>query len=109
MSHEVIGLLALAGTLLGTVVASTWRFSALAAKLLSAVQNLERKDGEMEARLKNLDMLPQLVLRVEHLERNHSLIPKIESRVIVVEQAVKFSKELRALRPGSRPDFDGEE
>lgn len=107
MSHELIGLLALAGTLLGTVIASTWRFSALASKLLTAVQNLERKDGEMEARLKALDALPSMVLRVEYLEKNHSMIPKLESRMVAMEQAAKFSKEWRRLNAngrGSRPD-----
>lgn len=109
MSHEVIGLLALAGTLLGTVIASTWRFSALASKLLTAVQNLEKKDGEFDARLKTLDTLPQLALEVEHLKRNHSLIPKLEGRVIVVEQAVQFSKELRAEKRRSRPNLNGDD
>lgn len=106
MSHELVGLLGLAGALLATVLASTWRFSSLASKLLAAVQQLERKDVELEARLKALDAVPQISLRVDLIEKNTYLIPDLSQRVKVLETKAEFSKEMRALR---RSNHDGEE
>jgi hypothetical protein len=109
MSNEMMGLLGLAVTLLGVVVTSTWKFSALASKLLTAVNHQREDAAEMKARLKALELIPQLELRMGQLERNHSLIPKIDARLVAVEQAVKFSKELRTMRRGSRPDVGEDE
>jgi hypothetical protein len=102
MNHEIIALLALAATLLGTVVASTWRFSALASKLLVAYEQQREKNQAVDERLKTLET------RIGQLERNHSLIPRLENRVVAVEQAAKFSKEWRSsvLTRGSRPDSE---
>ncbi len=110
MSHEMVGLLGLAVTLLGIVVASTWRFSALASSLTEAVRRLDEKEKAQDERLKLLDGIPAMQLEVEHIKRNHSLIPKHESRLVALEQAAKFSKEWRRLSGrGSRPDVEDED
>lgn len=108
MSHETVGLLALAVTLLGTVLASTWRFSSLASKLLASVEHQEARDTETKQELKVLRDIPAMRQDIEYLKKNHSMIPRLESRLVAVEQAAKFSKELRAMRGVSRPDTDEE-
>lgn len=109
MSHEMLGLLGLAATLLGTVVASTWRFSALASKLLAAYEQQRETSAEIKHQLQALEKIPTIELRVSQLERTLSMIPRLENRVVAVEQAVNFSKEWRRLNRGSRPDNDGDD
>ncbi len=112
MSHELIGLLGLSATLLGVLVTSTWRLSALSSKLLAAVEAQKADSAEVKRELQALKTIPQLEIRIGHLEANHSLIPKIESRVVAVEAAQKFSKEWRRFNNhgrGSRPDTDGDD
>lgn len=102
----MLGLMGLAGTLLGVIIASTWRFSALASKLLSAYEHQNEKTEAVEKRLGALEAIPGHEIRIGQLEKNHSLIPKLENRVVAVEQAVNFSKEWRRLNRGSRPDTE---
>lgn len=109
MSGEHIALLTLAATLLGTLVVSTWRFSSLASKLLVAVEQLQRKDTELEGRLKALDEIPSMRVEIGHLVKNHSLIPALQSRVSVLETQAKHSKEWRREILRSRPDTDEDE
>lgn len=105
MHNEYIALIGLAGSLLATLIVSTWKFSSLASKLLATVQQLERKDAELEARTKAIDTLPAMDVRLGHLEQNHSLIPALSSRVTTLEEQVKHSKEMRqVLLRQSRPD-----
>jgi len=101
-------LISLAMTLLGALVVSTWRFSSLATKLLEAVRRLEDKERQQDERLKVLDAVPELVTRVGHLEKNHSLIPKLESRTAVLEARQQHSAEMRRVMMRSRPDADEE-
>ncbi len=100
-------LLSLAVTLLGALIVSTWRGASLSAKLLAAVQSLEEKDRKQDERLARLDEVPINRQRIEHLERNHSLIPKLFARVETIETKldlyIKHSREMRAVRQ-SRPD-----
>lgn len=97
-------LISLAITLLGTLIVSTWRFSSLATKLLESGRRREEKEKQVDERLARLDLLPELVTRVGHLEKNHSLIPKLESRLSVVETRVQHSAEMRRAMFRSRPD-----
>lgn len=88
MSSEHIALITLSGTLLATLVVQTWRFSALATRLLTAVQRLEDKEKEQDGRLRLLDEIPAIRSSVAHLERNHSLIPRLETRLGVLEERI---------------------
>lgn len=106
MTSEHIALISLAGTLLATLVVTTWRSSSLAAKLLAAVTALEKKDAEFEARIKALDAIPRMEQRLEFIEKHHSLIPKIDSRLAVVEARVQSLKEMRSPWRQSRPDSE---
>lgn len=102
--HESLGLVTLAVSLLGTLIVSTWRFSSLAATLLESIRQLQRKDEELDARLKALDSIPQLETRVGYLEKNHSIIPRIAGDVEVLKTQAQHSKEMRRVFLRSRPD-----
>lgn len=97
--------------LLGTLIALTWRSATLATKLLLAVSSLEKKDDELTAKLVALDKIPGIEQRLTFAERHNSEMPKLVSRVLVLEQAAKFSKEMRGVllrrsRPDTEPDDD---
>ncbi len=110
MSPEHMSLVGLSITLLGTLSVSTWRFSALASKLLAAVQKLEEKEREQDSRIKALDDIPAIRVELGHLTKNHSLIPRLESRISVLEASAQHSKEIRALQlRRSRPEFTPDE
>lgn len=106
MNGEHIALLSLAGTLLTTLVVSTWRFSAIQTRMLEANRRLEEKEKQQDERLKLLDAIPEMRTAQAHLEKNHSLIPKLESRVAVLETKAEHSREMRAQWRQSRPDTD---
>ncbi len=108
MTGEYISLVGLSVTLLGTLIVSTWRFSALASKLLAAVQKLEEKEREQDSRIKALDDIPAMRVELGHLTKNHSLIPQLVSRVSVLEAGAQHSKEMRAALRRSRPNFEDE-
>lgn len=93
-------------TLIAALIALTWRSATLASKLLTAIQQLEKKDTELEVRLGRLDALPQIEQRLVFVERHVSEIPKVLSRVTVLEEAAKFSKEMRRVMFRSRPDTE---
>ncbi len=97
-------------SLIGALVAVTWRSSALATRLLDTVKRLEDRDKEQDARLHILDDIPAMRVDIEHLKRNHSLIPKLAGEVEVLKAAAQFSKEMRGvmLKRISRPDPDEE-
>lgn len=107
MTHDT-ALVGLALSLLGTLIVSTWRFASLATKLSATVQRLEDKEKEQDIRLRNLDLIPGFDIRIAHLEKHHSLIPKAMSRLEVLEAHAQHSKEMRqVLRqswPGPRED-----
>lgn len=111
MSHEMLGLLGLAVTLLGVVVTSTWRFSALASKLLAAIDQQRADAAEVKAQLKAIEKIPQHEMRIGQLETITGTFSKVADRVLILEQARKFSKEhkLRIPGRGSRPDNDDDE
>ncbi len=103
-------LLALVVALLGTLIVSTWRFASLATSLTGTIHNLEKKDAELEARIKVLDTVPMLAQRTDQLEKNHSLIPGAMSRILVLEQKAQHSKEMRqVLMRQSQPDKEDDE
>ncbi len=103
-------LLALVITLLGTLVLSTWRFASLATSLTGTIHNLEKKDAELEARIKVLDTIPALAQRVGQIEQNHSIVPAALSRILVLEQQSLHSKEMRrVLMRQSQPDKETDE
>lgn len=96
-------------TLIGALIALTWRSATLATKLLTAIQQLEKKDGELEKRLGAIDTIPVIEQRLGFVERHVSEIPRALSRIMVLEEAAKFSKEMRGvLLRRSRPDIDEE-
>lgn len=100
----VIGLVTLSASLLGTLIVSTWKFSSLSTKLLTAVQRLEDKEKEQDSKLSRLDAIPLLQSEMEHVKKNYSLIPRLEGDVRVLQEKAQFSKEMRA-RIGSRPEI----
>lgn len=109
MDHGLtIALVSLSVTLLGTLIVSTWRFSGLATKLLAAVQRLEEKEKEQDTKLSLLNDIPVMKSEMEHLKKNHSMIPHIASEVRVLQEKAQFSKEMRQIRMGSRPDDDND-
>jgi hypothetical protein len=105
MSSESIALLSLAGLWLASLLVSTWRFSSLATKLLHAVQRLEDKEKEQDSRIRSLDAIPRIEQRLEFIEKHHSLIPRLDSRLAVVEARVNSIKAMRSPW-GSRPDTE---
>ncbi len=111
MSHEMLGLLGLAVTLLGVVITSTWRFSGLASKLLAAIEQQRADAAEVKTQLKALEKIPQHEMRIGQVELITANVPKLTERVLILEQARKFSKEhkLRIPGRGSRPDNDNED
>ena len=93
-------------TLVGALIALTWRSASLATSLLEAVKQLRTETEELKSRTKALDTLPQLHQQVAFIERHHSEIPKMLSRITVLEEAAKFSKEMRRVMFRSRPDTE---
>lgn len=100
----------LAITLLGVLIGSTWRFAALSAKLLAAVTALEEKDRKQDERLARLDDVPINRQRIEQLEKNHSLIPKLFAAqgqlAERLDMYMKHSAEMRKVGRGSKPDLE---
>lgn len=109
MNGEHIALLGLAVTLLGTLVVSTWRFSSLATKLLSAVQRLEEKDKAQDAQIQLVNEIPAMKVTLDTATKHLSLVPQIMSRLSVVETQQKHSTEMRRLQFRSRPDTEDDE
>lgn len=114
--HDSITIIGLAASLLGTLIVSTWRFSALATKLTSTIEKLEEKVARVERGLDSLEHLPELRIKVSQVEgivqKLASEWPKLAARCDVMEHAIKHSREMRAVlmnARGSRPDIDEEE
>lgn len=114
--HDSITIIGLAASLLGTLIVSTWRFSALATKLTSTIEKLEEKVARVERGLDSLEHLPELRIKVSQVEgivqKLSSEWPKLAARCDVMEHAIKHSREMRAVLMqgrGSRPDIDEEE
>ncbi len=117
-SGMVLGLITLAISLLGTVIVTTWRSSAVTTGLRMMVEQLDKRIAEQkidqaksiaefEEKHEALKAIPELLARMSQVERNHSLIPKALDRVLVLEEAVKHSKEMRAVvLRRSRPEED---
>jgi hypothetical protein len=110
MTHEEYALLGLSVTLLGIIITSTWKFSALATKLADSITSLEKKDLELERKISIVESVPELKTKLEYLEKNHSLIPSVLSRVVTLETQAQHSKEMRkVLLRQSRPDKEEDE
>ncbi len=119
MSHEIIGLVALAISLLGTVIVTTWRSSAVTTGLRMMLDLLEKRMAEQKAdqaermadldeRQESLRAIPEIVLRLTQLEKNHSLIPRALERIIVLEERGKHETEFRkSFR--SRPETEDDQ
>jgi len=116
-----VGALTLAGTLLGVVVSTTWRFSSLATKLGDTIAQLEVKardlenhDRELKEKFEDINKVPNLEFRVQQIESgilsSSSKLHDIHGRLAAVETAQKFSKEMRQVKAmrASRPDVDDE-
>ena len=105
MSHEILGLITLAISLLGTVIVTTWRSSAVTTELRLMIAHLDKRINEQNERQKAVETIPTIQTDIEYLKKNHSMIPKLSGEVEVLKAKADFSKELRAQR-ASRPDFD---
>jgi hypothetical protein len=85
-------LITLAFSLLGTLVVAVWRFSTLAATLLGAIAELKERSSAQDARLKMIDDMAQAQMKIateiEFLKKNHSVFPKLMSRIDVLESKV---------------------
>lgn len=109
MTGEIVALLGLAVALLTTVIASTWRLSALSSTFLVTINEHKRELAEVKAKHAALDKIPAMEQRLGQVEGIVVQVPKVIERVVAVEQAVKFSKELRQIKRGSRPDIEDED
>ena len=113
MSSEYIALLTLTVGLLGTIIASTWKFSSLASKLLTAVTELKEKAKEHDAQIKLLNDIPTIRRDVDQTRDTASkclsLLPKLEQRIVVIETQQKHSKEWRREVFRSRPEREDDE
>jgi phage shock protein A len=97
-------------TLVGALIALTWRSATLATQLLEAIKHLRGDTDDLKSRTKALEMLPNIEQRLVFVERHLSEIPKAMSRITVLEEAQKFSKEMRkVLLRQSRPHINDEE
>lgn len=104
-----VALVSLLVTLLGALVALTWRSASLATKLLATVQHLERRDEELAAKIVLLDRLPGIEQRLVYAEKHNSLIPKLAADIDVLKARAEFSREMRQVTlRRSRPDIDEE-
>lgn len=111
--HEIVsGLIGLAVTLLGALVVSVWRFSALATTMSATVDNLKEDLLEVRRVLDDLKSVPVLSQKVQQLEdavrKLSSVWPKQESRLAVLEQRANSTDKFRAASL-SRPEFDPDE
>lgn len=99
---EVIALLGLAGTLLATVITTTWKSASLTTKLVLATERYERDRAELNAKTEAIEKIPDHERRIGMLEQNMSLIPPLKERVLVVEQHVGFSKQIREQKAAAQ-------
>jgi hypothetical protein len=101
-------LITLAFSLLGTLIVAVWRFASLAATLLSTIAELKVQNAAQDARMKLFDDLAQehmkMSTELEYLKKNHSLLPKIMSRLEVIEVKVLSVDRWRWQGRGSVPD-----
>ena len=102
---ELWAVIGLGITSLGTIVTVTWKFSSLATTLTATIHNLENKDKELENQIKDVKSIPELTRRIDQAENLLKEVPKIQGKILVLEQAAQFSKEMRMrqLRQ-SKPD-----
>jgi hypothetical protein len=105
MNGEVIALFGLGFTLLCTVIAS----AITVGKMLEMQRTLAEKEKEQDQRLARLDQIPTMQVTLAHVERNHSLIPKLQGEVEVLKAQQKHSSEMRRVMMRSRPDADEED
>jgi len=69
VSNIVIGLITLAIALLGTLIVSVWRFSALATTLSLAVSNLKEDIREIRTSVESIKSIPVLEQRMTQIEK----------------------------------------
>ena len=127
----IIALAGLTGGFIVTVITTTWRSATFMAKLEARAERaeeerkrLEEKQEELDEKTSKLTEFDDLKRRVATAEENFGEVPKLGGRVLALEQAVKFSGEVRKytmaaafghptpphqlpttrVRPGSRPD-----
>lgn len=106
MTSETLTMLGLGGSLLATAIASAWRMSALVAQQRELTTYLREERDKLDVRLRALDDIPELRATCEYMRKNHSMIPRLESRIAVLEAQAQHSKEWRRI---SRPDLGREE
>jgi hypothetical protein len=104
MSSEHVSLLALAVSLLGTLVVSTWRFSSVAATLLESIRHLQKKNDDTDVRLKALDLVPQIETRVSFLEKNYASVNRLTNDVEVLKAQFVHFKEVHSPVHTQKPD-----
>ncbi len=112
MISESVAIIALAASLLGTLLVSTWRFASLAMKLTTTIERLEDKVSRVEAALEALEHMPELRIKVDQLEafcaRFSSWMPRAQSQLDVHESKILSLRQFRRVTP-SQPDLEGDE
>jgi len=101
-TSEVVAILGLGGSLLATVIVSAWRMSALVAQQRELNGYLREEREKLDVRLRALDDIPEMKAQLEYVRKNHSLIPRLESRISVLEAQRKLSSEYRRSSPDLR-------
>ncbi len=112
ITFAVIGLLA---SLLGVLVATTWRLAVLTTQLTKDVQHAAEHSRQVDTRIQSLDAIPELVHKVdqfgemtkENAKAIASIRPvmgKLELHVKFLDQRINSVKEMRSPWRGSRPD-----
>lgn len=100
MHDVVMGLIGLAITLLGALVVSVWRFSALATTLNLTVHELKEDLAEVRRMLDQVKEIPVIQRDIatlkDALAKLTSWFPKQDSRLSVLEERVFSLKGFRA-------------
>lgn len=93
---------------LATMLAMVWKTSGLVTSLKQSLEANRESTAKLESRLEVLDTIPLLEMNITALKdtvsKTTSLIPKLDSRIAVIESRVNSIKEWRRPASLSRPD-----
>ena len=110
MISESVAIIGLAVSLIGTLLVSTWRLSALATQMKAENERLASRVAQYEAKSAALDKVAMLEMQIAQqssvIGRMSSEWPRALGRISVLEEKAQHSKEMRAMARASRPDLE---
>lgn len=88
-----------------------WKGGSGHTTIKAAIDSLTKAQEKLDSKTAALERIPVLENRLGYVEKNHSLIPRLEGDIKVLQAQAGHSKEMRAVmqRPQSRPEWNPDE